>query len=114
MNKDGDPTMVLCDIVPLQVAHAKGVKAGIDIALISKLEVNEETLTNKLVGCDFNGAAIMMGRKSGVATMYKELCPWAITIHCMASNLELAVLDVMKEVKELPCVKTGEDTIKTI
>ena len=110
VSDEGEPTTVLCYIVPAADAHAKGMKALID-KWFQKLEIDEATLQKKLVACNFDGAAVMMGRKSGVATMYKELCPWIIIVHCVAHNVELAVLDVLKELR---CVRNVEDTVKAI
>ena len=112
VNKEGEPVTMLCDIVPAADAHAIGVKAALDTGL-AKLGIDESVLKKKLVGCNFDGAAVMMWKKSGVATLYKQLlvCPWTIVVHCVAHNLELAVLDLTKE---LPCVSQVEETVKAI
>ena len=87
VDRDGEAKTVLCDIVAVEDAHAVGVKSAIDKGL-QKLSIDEATLQKKLVACNFDGAAVMMGCKNGVATKYRDQCPWIITVHCVAHNLE--------------------------
>ena len=39
---------------------------------------------NKLVPFGSDGAAVMIGTRSGVATRIKQMCPWLISNHCVA------------------------------
>ncbi len=68
-------------------------------------------MEKKVVCANFDGAAVMMGEKTGVAGRLKKRIPHIITIHCVAHKLELAVLDSVKGCEYL--VKF-EDTLKTI
>ena len=43
-------------------------------------------------GSAFDGAAVMSGCLTGVATQLKELVPHAVTTHCWSHKLSLAVL----------------------
>lgn len=43
-------------------------------------------------GSAFDGAAVMSGCLTGVATRLKELVPHAVTTHCWSHKLSLAVL----------------------
>ena len=52
-----------------------------------------------LVCANFDGASVMMGSKSGVATRIQQSFPWVIPIHCVAHKLELGILDGVKAVK---------------
>jgi hypothetical protein len=46
------------------------------------------------VECD--GAAVMLGYKSGVAKLFKEEFPSVINWHCASHRLELSVADTVK------------------
>ena len=45
---------------------------------------------NKLVAFGSDGAAVMIGARSSVATLIKEMCPWLISNNCVADHLALA------------------------
>ena len=60
---------------------------------------------------NFDGAAVMMGSKSGVATRIQQSFPWVIPVHCVAHKLELGILDGVKAVKYL---SEFEAIVKTI
>ena len=64
-----------------------------------------------LVCANFDGASVMMGSKSGVATRIQQSFPWVIPIHCVAQKLELGILDRVKAVKYL---SEFEAIVKTI
>ena len=46
--------------------------------------------TANMVGSATNGASVMLGPHSGVATHFKRLIPGLISVHCMAHHLQLA------------------------
>ncbi|XP_021365405.1 zinc finger protein 862-like [Mizuhopecten yessoensis] len=99
---NGHPDTQFVSIVALQSAHAEGVLTGIDEALNS-VGLSRELLDSKLVGCNFDGAAVMLGSKTGVATRMRERLVGRdiVVLHCVAHNLELGVLDAIKQVKYL-------------
>jgi len=110
VGEDGHPNTMFADLVPLQSATSPGVLQGIDKGLAAvgiSLDIQKE----KLIGCNFDGASIMMGSKSGVSTLLKQRIPHIISIHCVAHRLELAVLDAVKTV---PYLKVFDDTVKSI
>ncbi|XP_033753177.1 zinc finger protein 862-like [Pecten maximus] len=107
---EGKPQTEFCDIVSLETADASGVLQGIDRAL-ETIGIDENAFKSKLVGCNFDGAAVMMGQKGGVAAKVKERVPHAVAIHCVAHNLELAVLD---SVKTVPYLSKFDTTVKNI
>ena len=43
-----------------------------------------------MVGLATDGAAVMLGIHTGVATRFKKKYPWLIVVHCMAHRLQLA------------------------
>ena len=69
-------------------------------------------LSEKLVGCNFDGANVMIGAKGGVSKKLEDKVSQPICIiHCVAHKLELAVLDA---VKRCPYLSTFEDTVKEV
>uniref|UniRef100_A0AAZ1X1X8 C17orf113 probable zinc finger domain-containing protein n=1 Tax=Oreochromis aureus TaxID=47969 RepID=A0AAZ1X1X8_OREAU len=97
-------------IKPVKSANAAGILEAIDEA-VNTMGIREDTWKKKVVCANFDGAAVMMGEKTGVAGRLKQRIPHIITIHCVAHKLELAVLDSVKGCEYL--VKF-EDTLKTI
>ena len=55
-------------------------------------------IQNKLVAFGSDGAAVMIGAHSGVATLLKHICPWMISNHCVAHRLALVAGQAAKEV----------------
>ena len=59
--------------------------------------VDKEVLQCKLVGLNIDGTDIMMGINNGVARLYQRDFTASVDIHCVAHNLEFAmILDAMK------------------
>ncbi|XP_076304003.1 uncharacterized protein LOC143222034 [Tachypleus tridentatus] len=54
-----------------------------------------------LVGLATDGANVMVGIKTGVATKFKDECPWIITSHCLAHRLQLAAEKAANQVPYL-------------
>ncbi|XP_015763634.1 PREDICTED: zinc finger protein 862-like [Acropora digitifera] len=109
--KEGNVKTTLADIVDLESGNAEGVLGGIDKAL-SRVGVTVETQSKKMVGSNFDGASVMMGQKTGVATRLKErIGNHHVTTHCVAHNLELAIADAIKEVSHY---SKFEETVKGI
>ena len=61
--------------------------AAIDKGL-ERVGVSVEDQKKKMVGCNFDGASVMLGSKSGVAQKLKE--GWAITL-CLFTVLLIAL-----------------------
>ncbi len=99
--------MIKCQ--PVKSANAAGILEAIDEA-VNTMGIREDTWKKKVVCANFDGAAVMMGEKTGVAGRLKKRIPH-ITIHCVEHKLELAMLDSVKGCEYL--VKF-EDTLKTI
>ena len=79
---------------------------------LQRVGVTIEQQKVKMVSCNFDGAAVMMGKHSGVATKLKErVGNYLVAIHYVAHCLELAVLDAVKEV---PYLKTFQETVKEV
>ncbi|KAG1685114.1 Zinc finger protein 862 [Nymphon striatum] len=66
---------------------------------LSHVKVTESTITDKLVGFGCDGASVMVGKKGGVATFFKNLQPSVTIVHCLAHRLELSFKDSIKNIK---------------
>ncbi|XP_049904301.1 zinc finger protein 862-like [Epinephelus moara] len=53
---------------------------------------------DKVVAISTDGAAVMVGARSGVVSRLKEKTPYIIGVHCMAHRLELSFKDVIKSI----------------
>ena len=58
-----------------------------------------------------DGAAVMLGRRNGVAAKLKELIPHLVQQHCVAHREDLCIADTWKEVKLLQAIETLMRTI---
>ena len=63
-----------------------------------KYLVDEEIDIGKLKGFGSDGAAVMVGKRSGVATRLKEVSPHCVNIHCMAHRFNLCTSQASKNV----------------
>ena len=97
VDKQGQAWTKFVDIVPLESATPDGVCNAVTISL-ETIDIDQETLKKKLVGCNFDGASVMTGKKSGVVVQIQKVPQTVVILHCVAHNLELAVLDAVKTV----------------
>ena len=108
---NGRPTTQFADIVALESADAVGVTSAIEKGL-QAVDIDEELLKEKLAGCNFDGANVMMGKKGRVMQhLQAKIGRPIIVMHCVAHRLELAVLDAVKTCSYL---SRFEDTVKSI
>ena len=73
---------------------ADGVIASFDEALF---KVGLNGWRNGLVSIGSDGASVYTGVCNGVVAKLKQSVPWRLGIHCIAHNLELAILDGVKD-----------------
>lgn len=93
---NGRPSTQFSYLVSLQSGNADGITDAIDKGL-EAVQVDENVLSDKLVGCNFDGASVMIEAKGGVSKKLEEKVGHPLCIiHCVAHNLELAVLDAVK------------------
>uniref|UniRef100_A0A8C5QKG7 TTF-type domain-containing protein n=1 Tax=Leptobrachium leishanense TaxID=445787 RepID=A0A8C5QKG7_9ANUR len=93
----------------LESATAQGYLKGLT-AFLDILHLDYRG-TPWVAGLGTDGAASMLGHKSGLAVQMKDICPQIISIHCVAHRLQLAVLDVCKEV---PYLQTFDDVVRRV
>jgi hypothetical protein len=53
----------------------------------------------KCCGFGSDGAATMLGQRSGMATKLKKISPFLTSVHCIAHRTNLAALEVAKSMK---------------
>ncbi|KAJ1194901.1 hypothetical protein NDU88_004186 [Pleurodeles waltl] len=113
---DGKPYTLFADLVPLEHAHARGVLDGIAKG-IQRLSLDLVGMRSteypgpSLIAVNFDGAAVMMGSKGGVAALLKKDIPFLLPFHCVAHKLQLGILDA---VKSKPSICQFEETLKWI
>ena len=74
------------------VGVTKGIKKGLEA-----VDIDNELLKEKLVGCSFDDASVMMAKRRGVIQQLQpDIRRPVIGIHCIAHRIELAVLDAVK------------------
>ena len=61
------------------------------------LPIPWNNFTSKLVGLGCDGAAVMLGRRNGLAVLLKQAQPALVEVHCFAHRLELGFKDAVKK-----------------
>ncbi|XP_021373041.1 zinc finger protein 862-like [Mizuhopecten yessoensis] len=56
---------------------------------------------SKIIGFGSDGASVMTGSKSGVATRLRQVCPHLINIHCMAHRFNLCTSQASRKIPYL-------------
>lgn len=87
---DGMPYVRFLAYVNISRANASTITESIVKTLEQHLHLTKQVIFERLVGFGSDGAAVMTGCKSGVATVLKKEQPCLFTIHCMAHRLELS------------------------
>ena len=107
------PEFMFLDLVELESQRA----AGIEEALLNCLTTagfSEEWLQKNWVSFVCDGASVMLGKKTGVATRLTARYPNLFTWHCMNHRLELAVSDAVDEVQAVNHFKVFMDKIHNL
>ena len=84
-------------------SKAPGIKAAIDSAMAELYR----DWKDKTVALGADGAAVMLGEKSGVYALLKHEIPHIIKVHCIAHRLELSfahtlsAVSILQETKEM-------------
>ncbi|MEW8544162.1 MAG: hypothetical protein AB2693_11565 [Candidatus Thiodiazotropha sp.] len=77
-----------------------GTAETVTSGLLAALEERGITMS-KVMGFGSDGAAVMMGRKTGVAKRLKDYNPFMINIHCIAHRVALAASGAGKEIEKI-------------
>ncbi|KAG7171321.1 General transcription factor IIH subunit 1-like [Homarus americanus] len=96
-DKEGDPHFMFLDLIELPDQKAATIAKHL-MNCLNNHGFDDSYLKQNLVAFASDGASIMLGVKSGVATILKEHYPDVIIWHCLNHRLELAVGDSVTEV----------------
>ena len=94
----GIPVNKYLSIVTLKAGDAADIYDGIDAAF-ELAGFNPAEWREQIVGFGADGAAVIFGKRQGVATLLKKDVPHVVEVYCVAHRLELGILDAMKEEK---------------
>ena len=90
---------------PVPSSNAEGIITAMKRRL-ADINMDPETYNKKLVACGTDGASVNTGRLNGVvATLRRDGRPHLLGMWCVAHKLELAVLDCLKENRQLADTK---------
>ena len=90
------PTNIFTELVELDDLTAHGIVHKL-LSALERLHLTQDFLSKTLIGVTCDGASVMLGHKSGVASRLQAIFPNITVWHCSAHRLELAVADVVKE-----------------
>ena len=99
---DGKPINKFLTIIELSNGTADGVIESFERAM-GKVGVND--WKNAFVSLGSDAASVYTGVRNGVVAKLTQSIPWLLGIHCIAHNLELAILDGLKEDHLLSSIK---------
>ena len=93
-------------IIQLKLCEASSV-----VTAIEEFYEKYRLEMHKMVMFTSDGAAVMLGRRNGVAVKLKEHIPHLVQQHCVAHREDLGIADTWKEVKLLQDIATLMRTI---
>lgn len=104
------PVTFFLDIVELTATNSDGIKSAL-LQCLRSHGLTDEFLNEYWIGLGVDGASVMLGGKSGVATQLKAMFPCIVAWHCFNHRLELAVSDAVKSCSEINHFKVLMDTL---
>lgn len=97
VQEEESPEFIFLELVELENQRADGIVEGL-LTCLTNAGFTEEWLLENWVAFVTDGASVMLGKKSGVATRLTLRFPMLFVWHCMNHRLELAVSDAVDEV----------------
>ena len=91
-----DPISFPIDLIELEDTTSNSIKSEL-LRCLSRHGLKGEILQNQLIGFCSDGANAMLGSKSGVGVLFKEIFPNLFLWHCLNHRLELAVHDAIEK-----------------
>ena len=109
----GDPVFVFLDLVELDSQTDECITSQL-VRCLKDAGFPEEYLLKNSVSFVSDGASVMLGKKSGVASRLRAKYPAIFQWHCMNHRLELAVADAVKDVNAVNHFKHFLDCIYSL
>lgn len=109
----GQPVNLFINLVELSDVTAKGIFNSL-IENLRLIGFTKDYLKKNLVSFACDGAAVMLGRQSGVSTLLKNMFPSILIWHCANHRLELSVADAVKSVANVNRFKSFMDKLYVI
>ena len=103
--QEESPEFIFIELVELENQRADGIEQAL-LTCLTNAGFTEEWLHENWVTFVSDGAIVMLGKKSGVATRLTSRFPKLFVWHCMNHRLELAVSDAVDEVNSVNHFKT--------
>ncbi len=104
MLQNNKPVTQFVTLTNVPKANAENIATALKKTLTKKLKLSD--WKNNVVSCCFDGAAVMHGERSGVATRLRKDADHLIAIHCCAHRFELAIKDMQKKMPEIDDMET--------
>ena len=112
--KTGNRQQQSIDIIAIASADANGVLNEI-LEALEGLDLSQDEIKSKLIGCTFHGASVNQGAKGGVIAKLKNLIPHVlVSLWCAPHKLELSLLDTAKEKDHGVIITTVEKAVDPI
>jgi hypothetical protein len=109
----GDPIFIFLDLVELESQTSEFIACQL-VKCLKNAGFTEEYLQKNWISFVSDGASVMLGTQSGVASRLRSLYPLIFSWHCMNHRLELAVADAIKDVSAVNHFKCFLDTIYSL
>jgi hypothetical protein len=109
----GDPYTFNLDLIELSDASAESITKEL-LRCLNEHGFDEFFLKHCFIAFASDGASVMLGKNSGVATRLKTMFPNLVVWHCSNHRLELAVNDVVDEVYGINHFKIFMDKLYTL
>ncbi|XP_050508962.1 E3 SUMO-protein ligase KIAA1586-like [Diabrotica virgifera virgifera] len=94
------PVNLILDLVELENVTSLGIFNAV-MKCLEGHKIDENVLKSRLVALACDGAAVLLGGKSGVGVLLKEKFPSITIWHCCNHRLELCVSDVVKKMARI-------------
>ena len=107
------PVTFFLDIVELSATNADSILNAL-LTCLTAHGFCEDFFKEYWVGLGVDGASVMLGSKSGVATQLKAKFPLIVSWHCFNHRLELAVSDAVKCCTQINHFKAFMDTLYAV
>ncbi|XP_070822086.1 E3 SUMO-protein ligase KIAA1586-like [Chaetodon trifascialis] len=107
------PEFLFLDLVELESQRAAGIEEAL-LNCLNSAGFSEEWLQKNWVSFVSDGASVMLGKNTGVATRLTARYPSLFTWHCMNHRLELAVSDAVDEVQAVNHFKVFMEKIHNL